>query len=94
MTIQFLSMYLDQPKVGSGWRHYLVLKQGRLHARILCVENAQALKVSVAELSHGKPETFKARKLAKRIRTNARTYHKEDSLGVKEAVTLLRAEAA
>lgn len=90
MTIEYLSLYLDHPKVGCGWRNYLVLKRGRIHARLLATESADALTVNVADLAHGRPQPVKKTRLAKRIRATALTYGCPDSSAVKTALSLLR----
>ncbi len=90
MTTEYLNLYLDHPKTGYGWRNYLVLKRGRIHARLLCTENAEALTVPVADLAHGRAVPLKPRKLAKRIRATAQTYARIDSAGVKLACSILR----
>lgn len=94
MSVQYVTLYLDHPKVGCGYRRFLVLKVGRKEVRLLCVESAESLKVPVADLKFAKPEAFKPRRLAKRISNTARTYNRRDSWAVKEGLALLRAEVA
>lgn len=90
MQGQIISLYLDHPKVGCGWRRYLVLQQGRIHARIICMENAEALKIPATTLATGKIEPFQRTRAVKRLRATARTYGREDSWAVKLACRLLR----
>lgn len=82
-------LYLDHPKVGCGWRSYLVVDVGRVWAKVICTENAEPLKIPVTDLAHGKIEDFKPRRLAKRLKANALTYHREDSWALKVARRML-----
>jgi len=86
--MQYLNLYLnDYP----GWRAYLVLKVGRIHARVICTETAEAFRVPKAELAHGRVLVLKPTRLAKRLRAVARAYGAEDSRGVKDGLAILRA---
>lgn len=93
-AIEYLTLYLDHPKVGCGYRRFLVLKKGRVEAKLLCVETAESLSLPVGLLQGGTPETYKPRRLIKRIKATARTYHREDSWAVKNAVKLLKSAPA
>jgi hypothetical protein len=82
-------LYLDHPKVGCGWRGYVVVQVGRVWAKLVCIENAEPLKVPVGQIAHARPMEFKPRRLARRIKANAITYHREDSGSVKVARKML-----
>jgi hypothetical protein len=91
--IQYLSLYLDHPKVGCGWRSYLILKEGRKWTRLLCTETAEAMTLSRKDadklIKEGKPLVLKPTRLAKRIRAVAKTYN-IDTQDIKAALTLLK----
>lgn len=87
---QHLSLYLDHPKVGCGWRAYLVLKEGRKHARILCTETAEAFTVPVLTLKSGRPMPLKPSRCARRLRDTARAYGMEKTSAVRDALRLLK----
>lgn len=86
-----LSIYLDHPKVGCGWRRFLVVKEGKKYATVICLENAEPLKLDMKELCSGKPIEFKPRRVEKRLRATARIYAREDSWAVKDAIKALKA---
>lgn len=89
--MQYLRLYLDHPKVGCGWRAYLVLKVGRIHARVICTESADAITIPKTELAHGRPLPLKPTRAARMLRAVARTYGQEDTGAVKDALAQLRA---
>lgn len=88
--MQYLSLYLDHAKVGCGWRGYLVLKVGRIHARVICAETAESFSIPKKDLAHGRPLPLKRTRALRRLRDVARTYGMEDSRGVKDALAMLR----
>lgn len=94
MQGKVISLYLDHPTVGCGWRQYLVLEVGRKFARLICTENAEPMKIDATLLRSAKAVEFKPRRLAKRLRHVALTYHREDSWALKRARRLLAAMPA
>lgn len=85
-----ISLYLDHPKVGCGWRPYIVLKSGRLWASLLATETAERIKIPVGLLKTGRPLPVKRTRMARRLREVARTYGEQDSVAVKDALAVLR----
>lgn len=88
--MRYLSLYLDHPKVGCGWRSYLVVKEGRIHARLVYAATGESLTVPKTAITHGRDLPLKPTRMAKRLRAVARTYGLEDSRGVKDALAMLR----
>lgn len=86
-----ISLYLDHPKVGCGWRSYLVLKEGRKWATLLCTETAEDLRLPLADLKAGRPLVIKPSRCARRLRETARTYGLEKTAAVRDALRLLKA---
>lgn len=91
--VQYLSLYLDHPKVGCGWRAYLVLKEGHKWTRLFCTETAEALTLPRKDadklIKEGTVLALKPTRLAKRIRSVAEAYGVETQ-DVKAALLLLR----
>lgn len=90
MTVQYVSLYLYQSKVGCGWRSYLVLKHGRKHARLICTETAEALTVPASLIQTAKPLVLKRSRLARRLREVARCYGMEKACATRDALAMLR----
>lgn len=84
-----ISLYLDHPKVGCGWRSYLVLTVGPKWVRLLSTETAETIKVPASELRFAREEKIKPSRALRRLRKVAATYG-VDTEAVKEALSGLR----
>lgn len=86
---KLISLYLDHPKVGCGWRRYVVLTVGPKWARLVSAETAEAIRIPAKELATGRPLPIKPTRAARRLRDVAKTYG-EDTSAVREAMAVLR----
>lgn len=91
MQGQVLSLYLDNTRVGMGWRNFFVydVTPRSKIAKLICTENALPITVPAAVLATGKVQAFKPRRLAKDLKHRAITYHREDSYALKKAIKVL-----
>lgn len=91
-----LSLHLNNNKVGSGWRNFLVIEitPRSKQAKLICTDNALPITVPASELAHGKLLEFRPRRLAKNLKHTALTYHREDSYALKKAIKVLAAMPA
>lgn len=91
---QYLRLWIDHPKVGCGWRSYLVVREGRKWTRLLCTETAESLMLSEGEWAPIKNRSvqlpFKRTRVARRLREVAKTYGHADARVVKDALAMLR----
>ena len=85
-------LWLDDPRVGLGWRHFLVLSRGPKWVRLLSISSFDTLKLSTAKFDAYKPRPifFPRTRLLKRLRANAEIYNASKSLRAEA----LRAAAA
>ena len=75
-------LWMDDPRVGLGWRHFLVLSRGRKWVRLLAISSFDTLKLSIEKFDSYRltPISFPRARLLKRLRVNAAIYHASDSL--------------
>lgn len=83
-------LYLDHPRVGCGWRQYLVLTVGPKWARVINIESAETIKIPAAELRHAKDMPLKPARAARLLRTVAKTYGRDTLNATREALAELR----
>lgn len=88
--MSYVRLYIDHPRVGCGFRAFLVLRTGRIWAHLICTETAEAVKVPVGDLRWAKPMPLKPTRLARRLRAVAKDYSVETE-ALKEAIALLKA---
>lgn len=93
MTV--VRLYVDDARIGSGWRLFVVLRIGR--ARALLLEPIQLVTLTVDRATlerHGQPcPGVKPARLAKRIRANLRALKRlglrHSSKGARAAIEIL-----
>lgn len=73
-----VQMWLDHQRVGCGYRHFLVLKEGHKWTRLVCVGGFVSFTIPTAQYRAAKPEPVKMSRtrLIRRIRDEAKTYGK------------------
>lgn len=86
------SLYLDNPKVGCGWRLYLITAMGPKWVRTVCTETAEAVAIPRASFDTMKKQPMKLvrTRAARRLRDVAKSYGLIDSPAVRVALALLR----
>lgn len=88
----YIRLYVDHPKIGCGFRPFLVLKTGRVWAHLLATETAETIKIPVADLKWAKPLPLKSGRLARRLKLVDRDFNPGPRLTepVREAIALLK----
>jgi hypothetical protein len=86
------SLYLDHPKVGCGWRLYLVTAIGPKWVKVTCTETADSLSIPRAEFDRMKPQPMKLvrTRVARRLRIVATCYGLEKTAAVRAALAMLK----
>jgi putative component of toxin-antitoxin plasmid stabilization module len=84
-----VSLYLDHPKVGCGWRIYLVAKEGRKWVKLIAIGTAETVTVPAEVMKTARELKLKPTATARRLRRVATTYG-VDTATVKEALSGLR----
>lgn len=88
--MQRIQLYLDNP---CGWHTYLVVKEGRRLARVICTEDGAAYTISKDVLRCGRAlPGRRPRWIARRLRAAAKAFG-NDSKTLKLALAQLRALA-
>lgn len=90
----YVEIYLEESRVGSGSRQFLLLHEGSKWVRLLYLPSLTAINLPKQEyflrLGKGKTITYKPSRLIRHIRDSLRHYEKTNA--VEEALALLRAE--
>ncbi len=88
---QHFQVWLDHPRLGCGWRAFLLLREGHKYATLICTENAEPLTIPLAEWRtlERKPLPLSASRLARRLRALGKTYSRETRL-LSLAIALLK----
>lgn len=92
-SLQHFQIWLDDARLGCGWRAFLLLREGHKYATLLCTENAEPLTIPLVEWHtlKRKPLELRPRRLAKRLRALGQTYSRETRL-LALAIELLKQE--
>lgn len=88
---KYIRLYIDHPRIGSGFRNVLVLAQGPKWARLLITATGEHIKVPAADLKFATPLPFKLipTRAAKRLRNVAKTYGVETE-AIKDGLAILK----
>lgn len=91
--MRYIRLYVDHPKIGCGFRAFLVVKTGRIWAHLVSTDTAEAIKVPVGDLKWAKPLTFHPRRRLNRLRRVAKEYGIETE-GLKDTMRSLRSQCS
>lgn len=93
-ALSYINLWTDEPRIGCGYRPYLVIHRGRKWAALLYLPTLTRIRVPLASLAKGDdcgPMNWK--RVAKRIRTTRRDRKRWglpfSEAGVAEALSLL-----
>lgn len=91
--MRYIRLYVDHPRIGCGFRDWLVIRTGRVWAHLVSCDTAEIIKVPVGDLRFAKDLPVKANRRIKRLREVAKTYG-QDTEQFKEALGLLKGQAS
>ena len=90
----YCAQWLDNARVGCGWRNFLILRQGRKLAWLLCTETADSIVIPLTALKdalrNARPLPLVPTRLARRLRALGKTHAKENSRALRYALSRLR----
>lgn len=73
--MEYLNLYLQDSRVGSGRRNFVVMKRGRKNATLLYIPTLTKIEVPLSDLEKGKPVDIDEKTLRKNIRKQAEMRH-------------------
>lgn len=90
----YVSLWIDHPAVGCGWRTYVVVYRGRIRMRLVCVATMEAINLTRVEFEAAQPKQplFYRSRLEARMRANAADFAASKSV-LQKAITAIK-EAA
>ncbi len=89
--MQYIRLYVDHPRIGCGFRDWLVTSTGPKWAHLVSCDTAEIIKVPVTDLKFAKPLPVKPARRIKRLRAVAKTYGIETQ-AFKDVVRQLKQE--
>ena len=84
-----IRIWIDNKKVGCGFRDFLVLRTGPKWTFLISTDNAETVKVPSSEMRFAQDMLLKPTRAARRLRNVAKTYG-VDTVALKEALSGLR----